>query len=293
MKNILHKLINKLGYKVENRSKSKKSHINSLKRFKVTENFDLLIDSSFFVEKLEKSYLNFKLKHHEKGLIVSFQDLNIYVESVEEFYILSEIFVEKDYNFISPKKIVIIDIGANIGCASLYFSTLENVQKIYAFEPVLKTFKQAEFNFSNNKAISKVTTFNNFGLGNNDRDEVFVFDELVKGNTGIRGKLSSSYANNSNTVEVNVKIKNANTEILKIIEENPNCNFVVKMDCEGAEYEIFEILTSDVISKIDLFMIEWHDKGPDFIQNILLKNNFNIFPKELAHNAGIIYASKS
>jgi len=292
MKNTLYKLINKIGYRIENKNKIKASQRASLKRFNISENFELLFKSRNFINELENKFPDLKIKNHNDGFVLSFSDINIYVESVEEFYIINEVFVEEEYKFKTPERVVLIDIGTNIGTASLFFSLLDNVEKIYCFEPVLDTYNQAKYNFSINESAKKVVAINNFGLGKNDRDEIFIFDKQVKGNTGVRGKMSSSYSNNSTTEEVNVKIKSASSEIQKIIDSNSNSKIVVKMDCEGAEYEIFESLTSDIISCIDVFMIEWHDKGSKTIEDILLKNGFNLFLKDLAPNAGILYASK-
>ena len=171
---------------------------------------------------------------------------------------------------------------------------LNNVDKIYAFEPVLETFNQAKLNFEFNKAKSKVVEFNNFGLGKNNRNETFIFDNNFKGNTGVRGELSNSYSNNLNTTEVKVEIKEATSVLRKVLDENLNATIVVKMDCEGAEYEIFEnILETGFIKEVDVFMLEWHDKGSKYIEDILIANDFNYFSKILAPNAGMIYASKN
>ena len=292
MRYAFYKLINKLGYKIENRNNIKLNKINSLKKFHVISNHDLLYNAQEFVFKLEKEFSDFRIESHEEGFLVYFFNLKIYVESVEEFYILSEVFIEKDYNFITSEKVVIVDIGTNIGIASLFFSAMENVEKIYSFEPVLQTYNQAKLNFENNSISKKIAVFSNFGLGKNNREETFIFDKKVKGNTGVRGKLSNSYANNADVELAQVIIKNASEEFNTIINQNPNNKIVVKMDCEGAEYEIFESLSNEILQSVSIFMIEWHDKGSDVIVQKLLENNFNIFLRELAPNAGIIYASK-
>ena len=292
MRYAFYKLINKLGYKIENRNNIKLNKINSLKKFHVISNHDLLYNAQEFVFKLEKQFSDFRIESHEEGFLVYFFNLKVYVESVEEFYILSEVFIEKDYNFITSEKVVIVDIGTNIGIASLFFSGMENVEKIYSFEPVLQTYNQAKLNFENNPISKKIAVFSNFGLGKNNREETFIFDKKVKGNTGVRGKLSNSYANNADVELAQVIIKNASEEFNTIINQNPNKKIVVKMDCEGAEYEIFESLSNEMLQSVSMFMIEWHDKGSDVIVQKLLENNFNIFLRDLAPNAGIIYASK-
>jgi FkbM family methyltransferase len=295
MKKLIYKVINKLGYRIENKQNQIDKEMSYLSKFNVTSNISLLFRSKVYIKKIEKHFPELKIENFNNGFVFYLADVKIYVESVEEIFIISEVFVEADYNFLSKSKTIVIDIGANIGISSLFFSKMDFVEKIYSFEPVPETFEQAKLNFSMNKSLSKIVEINNFGLGGFTRDETFIFNKNIKGNTGVRGLLSPSYSSNSNnSIEVKVQIKNVSEVISEIIARNSNMNIVVKMDCEGAEYEIFDnLIASGLINSISMFMIEWHDKGATTIENHLKSANFNYFSRNLDPISGMIYAYRA
>jgi FkbM family methyltransferase len=292
MKHCLYKLINRLGYRIE-RKRSREEVWPEHLKFEIKKHKELLFNSKEYIQKIHSRYKELMLSDHKRGFIVSFNGLNFYIESTEEFHILEEIFLVHDYMFDTIQSSIVIDIGANIGISSLFFSQMQNVKAIYAFEPVQETFYQAQYNLSLNKT-NKVVSLRNIGLGHEERTEEFIYNRLTKGNTGIRGILSPTMASNSNNEMVTVSIKSATTELQGIIELYPEDAIAIKMDCEGAEYEILENLDkSGLLTKIDVLMLEWHDKGSDVIEKVLINNGFTIFSTILGENAGIIYASNS
>jgi len=290
MKTKLYILLTKLGYKVENKKKEVEERRKIISKFEVKHGIDLLVKSFVFVQNLSQKFPEIQFSDYEEGVLVEFQSLKIYVETYEELFILDEVFVQNEYNFLTKEKVTVIDIGANIGSASLFFATLSNVVDIHAFEPVLETYIQAKENIERNNFSSKVNLYN-FGLGKNNRMETFLFDKNIKGNTGVRAEKSTSFKK-ENVIETQVEIKNTSETINQIIE---NCHYkiMLKVDCEGGEYEIFENLSnSGLINKIDYIMMEWHDKGAEELEKVLYENSFITFSKRLAFNSGMIYAVK-
>ena len=293
MKKVIYNLINRLGYNIENKKRIRRELIKPLEKFGDLENFNLLVQAKNYILNLDNKFDNLNIVNHKEGFIVSFSDLKIYVESLEEFHILNEVFINEDYRFINKNNAILIDIGANIGITSLFFSKFNYIYKIYGFEPIQETYKQAIYNLQLNKNIHKVEWIKNIGLGKDDRKETFLFDKNTKGNTGVRGLLSPSYTNNRGAIETDVLICDASVEIINILNENKDKKVIVKMDCEGAEYEILDNLyKSGVINKIDVILLEWHDKGFKLIEDILLKSGFDFFAKDFSPVAGMVYAYK-
>ncbi|NNC50944.1 MAG: FkbM family methyltransferase [Flaviramulus sp.] len=293
MKKLLFQLVNKLGYRIVNKKNERENLALPLKKYDVKQHFEMLFRSKYYIHNLEDKFEKLTIKDHKEGILVQFLNLNIYVESEEEFHILNEVFVRRDYDFISNDQSILIDIGANIGITSLFFSRFDFIEKIYAFEPVKDTFDQAKYNFSLNKSGQKVVCLKNIGLGFNSRKEIFLYDKKWKGNTGLRGIASPSYANNSNTSEREVQIVDASIEINEILKDNLGKKVVIKMDCEGGEYEILENLyKTGTINNIDILLLEWHDKGSQIIEEIMINSGFDYFSKSFDNFSGMIYAFK-
>jgi hypothetical protein len=96
-----------------------------------------------------------------------------------------------------------------------------------------------------------------------------------------------------NTKEETVMIKDAAKEISSILEENEGKHVIVKCDCEGAEFEIFERLNEkNVISRLDVIIMEYHFEKPDMLINIFTENGFAAQTKvgSRKKKTGYIYA---
>ena len=169
MKKTLYKLISKLGFKIENKRKEQLKREKIVSKYQVTQQIPLLVKSFVFIQNIAQKYQDLQVSDFREGVLMAFNGLKIYVESYEELFILDEVFVQNDYNFLTDEKMIVMDIGANIGISCLFFSQLNCVEKIYAYEPVGATFDQAVLNLELNKEISKVVQLNNFGLGKNNR----------------------------------------------------------------------------------------------------------------------------
>ena len=127
---------------------------------------------------------------------------------------------------------LIIDIGANIGIFTVIASNY--AQKIIAYEPLAENFKFLKKNLKHNK-IDNVEV-HKLGLGK-------------KGRARMIPMLSGSY--------VGVLGK----EPVKLIGlddiEFEKCD-LLKVDCEGSEYDLFKYASPETLKKIKRFAMEFH-----------------------------------
>ena len=100
------------------------------------------------------NYLDIDKNGH---IILKINDMSIITRNIDEFNNIRDIFCADCYNYFlnDTSGEVVIDIGMNIGGASLYFLNKPNVIKVYSFEPFPDTFAEAEDNFKLNDVIGK------------------------------------------------------------------------------------------------------------------------------------------
>ena len=158
---------------------------------------------------------------------------------------------------------VAIDVGANIGNHSVFFSKF--FKKVYSFEPNPKTFKLLEINskLSNNIYVKKM------GLSNKE-----VISNLLENKSNIGG---SKLTNKKSEKTIDIKLTTLDQEI-NIIKEKIN---LLKIDVEGHELEVIQG-SKETITKfrpIIIFEQQLNDFPDNFrkIQKCLADLNYNQF----------------
>jgi len=293
MKKQLHKVLKDLGYKITNISQKEKDLQDLVRGFAVAnDTHHLVFNSASYLSGIKKQFPELVLERHKEGVLARFKDLKLYIESPEEFFILKEVFVEKDYNLLSDESFVVFDIGMNIGISSLFFALNNDVAQIYSFEPVVTTYQQALYNLELNPGYSNKMEAFNFGLGGSTRTEKVLYNPQAKGNCGIRRDLSM-VIDKRNSQEIEISIKNVSEVLPDLMAKHPGQKKVFKIDCEGAEYEIIQKLNdADLLKDVDVLLIEWHDKGAAILEDLLIANNFRLISRHLTSITGMIYAFK-
>jgi FkbM family methyltransferase len=140
------------------------------------------------------------------------------------------------------RKPLIVDLGANCGLASLYFSRKFKEAQIIGIEPDKGNYKLATFNCSQCANIS----FIHSGISSEDgKGDIINSDDA---NWSFRTKISDK--GSITMLSMNTLLNDASIE---------SCvPFIVKIDIEGFEQNLFEKNT-EWIDKFPLLIIELHD----------------------------------
>ena len=188
--------------------------------------------------------------------------------------------------FTIKEKDIVVDIGAHIGYYSLYSSTKVKNGRVFAFEPFEESFEILIKNLELNQITNVVTQ--NMGVSHKSGSAtLYLKKDFSIGN--------SIYQNTGTSSTVNIK-----TISLRDIIENNNLQKIniLKLDCEGAEYEILLNLDNAILKKIDKIVAEIHPNIKNFkindLSEFLLSNNFEveiIYPlKNTPEELAMLYA---
>lgn len=173
-----------------------------------------------------------------------------YFDSFNAFFaIFTEIFIYTIYYFETEnKKPTIIDCGANIGIATMYFKYLYPNATITSFEPDRETFKLLEKNIHENWMVD--VTLVNKAVSWQEGELLFYSQSNMQGWPG--NSLEKSQADFSEQESYKVSVTTLSKLDIEYID-------MLKIDIEWSEWQVFkDIERSNLIQKIGRMSIEYH-----------------------------------
>lgn len=228
----------------------------------------------------------FKKIKNEHVIIVTRNGLKIKIRTNStDIMQLGTVWLTKDYStpgFQIKDNDVVIDIGGHIGLFALFASLFCKVGKIYCIEPIKSNYEMLVENIFLNK-IKNIIPLNFAVTKNDDGARIYL---NVDDSAHSIFQQGNEYVN---VKSISLKSFFDNYQIVK-------CD-LMKIDCEGAEYEIIDSIPELYLSKINKIIIEYHDleQKKEEYQKLLKKlesSSFNIKIKKDSENLGVIYASK-
>ena len=215
---------------------------------------------------------NIKDKSH-RICSLTWNDKKVYYRtSSSDMILIYEILLKSKYKreYYFPEKLkpkVIFDIGGNIGISSIYLASIYPEALIYTFEPLKENFEILKKNTTQFKNIEVF----NFGLGaENGSFKLYLSDDSenyggVSFYSEVEGNMSEPFTE--------CEVKNVND----VIQENGITSVdLIKIDTEGAEYDILTSFKHEFLNKISWITGELHGNRDFELLNYLNDFGFSV-----------------
>jgi FkbM family methyltransferase len=200
---------------------------------------------------LFRSYLGVRIPHYSRVGVRSRKQVKILDMIVEYFdrapvlLLFIEIFMRQDYAFVAlTESPLIVDAGANIGLATLFFKHCYPNARILAFEPEPETFAMLERNVTSNR-LTDVSLFQ-VALGKEDGSV------RLHGHPGALGTTTMENVFPDPQTDTVVDVARLSSFIDEPVD-------MLKLDVEGAELAVLDDLVA--ASKLHLIremVVECH-----------------------------------
>lgn len=218
--------------------------------------------------------------------------ISIRLETDADESVFYEIFTNRDYRILDEdiKKATgcIIDIGGHKGMFALYARCLNEGVPIFIFEPDEENFSELKNNIKENHA--KNIHPKNLAIAGRNEERTFYISADSHRHSLLQD-IEHTYEKRLTTVTLE--------NILSRIEKEGRAKIdLLKMDAEGAEFEILENTAPETLKKIRTIYLEYHQYSPeltpDRLKRILEKSGFKvrITPSHYDKKMGFIYAKQ-
>ena len=195
------------------------------------------------------------------------------------------VFLKEEYNFLPVSGKIVVDVGANIGDSAIYFAN-KGASSIIALEPFPKNYETAKKNIELNQFSNKIKLYM---AGCSSKKGELVVDAK---NASSQSELKKS--------ETGTKIPLITLE--EIIKQEQIDSAILKIDCEGCEYDIILNSPDEVLKKFTHIQIEYH-YGYKNLKKHLEKHGFQVSVTKPSFNLnyeaanskmyiGFLYATK-
>lgn len=154
-----------------------------------------------------------------------------------------EVFDQNIYGWLPVADTVVVDIGASIGDSPLYFAS-KGAKHVFAFEADVDICNIAVYNIARNSCQDLITLEN----------------RRISGANYTKGKMMKIEQNYSEAITHSGTNKDAVMPMTleEIIKERKIEDAVLKIDCEGCEYEVILCASADTIRHFSHIQMEYH-----------------------------------
>lgn len=209
------------------------------KTFQFVDGSSILVKNlrDFYVKALAKTALFLK----EKPCSLKFKENDVKLYCIDPIGPQIEVFENNEYGFLKVNNKDVVDVGANIGDTVLFF-ILENASRVIAIEPFPGNCELIKKNLATNNADENRVIVLNAGIGK--QAKINISPELNPGANTIKTDQSGKL------IEI--------MSLSKIISLYNLKNPVLKMDCEGCEYDAILEESCEALKNFSSMQIEYH-----------------------------------
>lgn len=217
-----------------------------------------------------QEYFFHKNERKHRALKFTTQPNPIYFEVPDSLYqVFKEIFMEDFYEIEKlikqlPSQPLVIDVGANAGFFNvLLFSKLKNA-RVLAYEPLPSNIALFQKTIAQNTGLKNIQLHQSAVTGASI-EKIELFTEDTEDNTVVSSIFSSFNKLNQKKISVPA------TSLTAIIRENKLEKIdLLKLDCEGSEYDIIYNTEASVFKKVNMMVIEVHqiDENKNNLQSL-------------------------
>lgn len=162
---------------------------------------------------------------------------------------IAVVFIRKHYGSVVDK-LTVVDIGANIGTFSIYAASSDSGVRLYAYEPIPANYEILLKNIADNGYQSRITAFNMGVASKTEKRKIYL----------ISSPEHSLFADAEQEDGISVDCLSLND----VIERNGISKIdLLKINAEGAEYEILYSAPRECFEKIDEIRLEYHEHETD------------------------------
>ena len=199
-------------------------------------------------------------------------------EGGDDLYMLEETFSQGQYEMPDDgREWFVLDIGMNVAVVALYFAGVKGWEVI-GYEPFPTTFDIARRNVERSGLQDRVH-MRNAGVDGGSGHLKVLFNKESRSTNSLFGNISGNRRTPDEEVEIRLMdAADVVEEALQMAGERP---LLSKIDCEGAEYAIFDrLIERNLLERVDAFLIEYHyvlpEHSPERIRKPLLERGYRV-----------------
>ncbi len=211
-----------------------------------------------------------------------------YREGTTDLRVIDEVWSNHPYTpagFEINRKDIVLDIGAHVGSFTVMAAKLASEGKVVAYEPNPSVYQILKMNVEAN-ALTNVSTYSKAISRNNGKAKLYL-NAIDAGSSHIHHRSHIDW------VKPTIEVETITLEEAFKADNIQRVDFL-KMDCEGAEWDILES-SKNILDKIGKMSLEFHEERGHNTQQLtkLLQDaefEVKVNRKRTEDNFGYLYA---